>query len=125
MKIQKIDIKLWKNRHPRASKVMPDMYVDFNPEGSKKDSSYSYTGSRNIVVERDGYHCRACQSDDGEYEVQHIIPKKDGGTNHPANLITLCRKCHLKTFKRKYKGIPGIPEKNQQQLDIKNNIGEM
>ncbi len=52
----------------------------------------------------------------GNCEVQHIIPKKDEGSNHPLNLITLCRKCHLSTFKTSYGGIPGIPNKNQETL---------
>lgn len=105
---------------------MPELYVDFNPEGSKEDSLYSWTGSRSIVLQRDNYACRICGK--GGYwksefewqsvEVQHIIPRKDGGSNHPANLITLCRKHHLMTFKNNYRGIPTITPEGQMKLDI-------
>ena len=51
------------------------------------------------IVERDGSICKECKSKrhrhDEPLEVHHIIPKSNGGSDHPANLKTLCKKCHL------------------------------
>ena len=42
---------------------------------------------------RDGFRCRSCGSRD-HLEVHHIRQRKDGGSNSPDNLVTLCYKCH-------------------------------
>lgn len=50
---------------------------------------------RQAIKNRDRNKCRIC----GAYhklEVHHVISKAHGGTDHPDNLITLCRKCHKK-----------------------------
>lgn len=127
--MQKIDLETWKVIHPRMSKWHPAFFVDFNPEGSKKEPPYTWTACRALVFERDGSACRVCGADNskehdlntkirfrGNCEVQHIIPKKDGGSDHPENLITLCRRCHLRTFKGGYGGIPSIAPKGQTIL---------
>lgn len=54
---------------------------------------------RATILERDGRRCRICARDpeqfaDMELEVHHIRPWAKGGTSHPTNLITLCRRCH-------------------------------
>lgn len=50
---------------------------------------------RNAVCERDGWRCLWCGKA-GRLEVDHIVPRSQGGTDDPANLRTLCRKCHGK-----------------------------
>jgi len=30
------------------------------------------------------------------WEVDHIVPRCEGGTNHMENLRTLCRRCHVR-----------------------------
>lgn len=45
------------------------------------------------VKRRDGFRCRQCGSS-GLLDVHHITPLRVGGTNNPANLKTLCRRCH-------------------------------
>jgi 5-methylcytosine-specific restriction endonuclease McrA len=40
------------------------------------------------------------------FEAQHILPIHRGGTNDPRNVAPLCRRCHLRTFKRGYAGVP-------------------
>ncbi len=118
----------WRNRHPTSFKRHPDFYVDFKDEGSMKINPFSWSNVRWLVVERDGDECRVCGSDGstckrvserymgGAYfttgiEVQHIIPKSKGGSNHPENLITICRKCHLLTFSKGYGGVPRLDKK--------------
>jgi len=66
---------------------------------------------RKEVFERDKYICQECGDEGrkGAYlEAHHIIPMREIFINKQYNLIyevsnglTLCRKCHMKTFKRK------------------------
>lgn len=44
------------------------------------------------VVERDG-SCRDCGSTHF-LAAHHVIPRAEGGADHPANLVTLCARCH-------------------------------
>lgn len=46
---------------------------------------------------RDGFQCRRCGWEaltDGRGQVDHCLPRRIGGTDDPANLTTLCRRCH-------------------------------
>lgn len=49
---------------------------------------------RREILERDSEKCMECN----EYGslVHHVIPKVLGGADHPDNLITVCKKCHMK-----------------------------
>lgn len=53
---------------------------------------------RRYIKRRDGYRCTDCGIDvkgrQVPYEIHHILPRSRGGTEHPANLRTLCSKCH-------------------------------
>lgn len=66
------------------------------------DSVAWYT-LRTIVLMRDNYRCVECgtharrRSDIyGTFDVHHIIPIKNGGSNHLSNLRTVCHACHKK-----------------------------
>lgn len=48
---------------------------------------------RKKILERDAYRCRICNGWK-DLSVDHIFPEALGGTLHPANLRTLCRKCN-------------------------------
>ena len=52
-----------------------------------------YANVKAYVKARDGYVCQACGSRE-HLEVHHITQRKDGGSDRPANLITLCERCH-------------------------------
>jgi ATP-dependent DNA helicase RecQ len=56
----------------------------------------SWTSIRESVLERDDYTCRQCDGafPAGELDVHHLVPRKQGGTDDPGNLITLCDGCH-------------------------------
>lgn len=48
---------------------------------------------RKAVYRRDGYRCALC--DCTQYlQIHHAIPRGEGGSDFPENLITLCSKCH-------------------------------
>ena len=47
------------------------------------------------VFIRDGYQCVRCGARH-DLHVDHIVPHAWGGSDDPANLQTLCRKCNLR-----------------------------
>jgi 5-methylcytosine-specific restriction endonuclease McrA len=51
------------------------------------------------ILERDDFLCRFCgnggRNSDIILEVHHIVWKSHGGSDHPDNLIVVCRRCHL------------------------------
>lgn len=128
------DIRAWRAKHPRVHKRHPHFLVDFEDAGCYKIRStddenfdkyycpWHFTNIRTIVLERDNNLCRVCGSDGSDckkvawsYFPQVYVPAKDGGSDHPANLITLCRRCHKQTFRLDYGGVPGM---NVEQTTI-------
>lgn len=55
------------------------------------------------ILERDDFICKGCgcSGNFNALEVDHIIPRKDGGTNDETNLQTLCYKCNMKKLWKK------------------------
>ena len=48
---------------------------------------------RKAIYRRDGYACALC--DNRQYlQIHHVIPRSNGGSDDPMNLICLCSKCH-------------------------------
>lgn len=48
---------------------------------------------RKEIYRREGFRCALCDS--ARYiQIHHIIPRSQGGGNHPHNLIALCSDCH-------------------------------
>jgi len=86
----------------------------WRPEGTTEDFMSLETSSelygpvrdwlwrriRRYIKRRDGGRCTDCGIDvKGRrvpFEIHHIVPRSRGGTEHPANLRTLCSKCHRK-----------------------------
>jgi ATP-dependent DNA helicase RecQ len=51
---------------------------------------------RRQVLRRDGHRCVDCSADlkvDGAH-VHHLLPRAAGGSDEPANLVSLCQMCH-------------------------------
>ena len=48
---------------------------------------------RKAIYRRDGYRCALCDST-RFLQIHHVVPRGQGGTNSPHNLITLCSDCH-------------------------------
>jgi len=55
-----------------------------------------YRGQRDRVFARDGRMCQICGTDEGEMHIDHIIPRKVGGTHDLDNLRVLCKSCNLR-----------------------------
>ena len=76
-------------------------------------NSGSAGGYRNHIFRRDDYTCQNCgephrkingygiplPTTDGQLDLHHKIPRSQGGTDAPDNLITWCRKCHKQWHK--------------------------
>ena len=52
---------------------------------------------KKYIASQQNWKCQLCQNQlDATYEVDHIIPLYQGGTNDYENLQALCRNCHGK-----------------------------
>ncbi|MBO6274925.1 MAG: HNH endonuclease [Methanobrevibacter sp.] len=71
--------------------------------------SKGFYNVKQAVLYRDQYTCQICGEKNLKFEVHHIIPRNQGGTNRMDNLTVLCKKCHHKIhngkleFKKKVK----------------------
>lgn len=58
------------------------------------------TRERLVIRIKQNKHCAGLRCDRylkrSEFHVDHIIPRSQGGTNHPNNLQALCITCHGK-----------------------------
>lgn len=72
----------------------PDIAGTDYQNGVQKD----FWNIREYVLHRDSHTCQACngKSKDKILNVHHIVPRSQGGTDRPDNLITLCESCHKK-----------------------------
>lgn len=65
--------------------------------GASRGYGYAWQRKRDRILKRDGYVCqdqRACNGLTRADEVDHIVPKAQGGTDSPDNLQAICRTCH-------------------------------
>jgi 5-methylcytosine-specific restriction endonuclease McrA len=61
-----------------------------------KLNSRRYRVHKQRVFARDGRQCRYCGSDEEPLHIDHIIPRKAGGTHDLDNLQVLCKPCNLR-----------------------------
>ena len=61
-----------------------------------KLNSRRYRVHKQRVFDRDGRICRYCGSDEEPLHIDHIIPRKVGGTHDLENLQVLCKACNLR-----------------------------
>jgi 5-methylcytosine-specific restriction enzyme A len=53
------------------------------------------------ILARDNHRCVLCGAK--ATDVDHITPKSQGGTDHPSNLRSLCKRCHRAKTEREWK----------------------
>ena len=51
---------------------------------------------RERILARDGYCCQACGESEGSLHIDHIVPKRLGGSDLEENLQVLCKSCNLR-----------------------------
>ncbi len=78
----------------------PDISGVEYQNGVQKDS----WNVREYVLYRDNHTCQSCHGKSGDpiLETHHIVSRQVGGDS-PANLLTLCQRCHEKVSKGKLK----------------------
>lgn len=102
---------------------MPGGRRDYSPQyDSYTSEEYppDWQARRRKVLRRDGYTCQACglrstRVDDIRFDVDHVVPKSDGGSHALDNLQTLCPPCHA----RKHPGNSGL-KRRARQFDRRN-----
>src|SRR5687768_14408598 len=79
---------------------------DSQPASPGRKLLMSYQGSRfrckskrDRLFTEDGYRCAYCLTDLWQLPIEsrtvdHILPRKAGGTNDPTNLIAACHSCN-------------------------------
>ena len=89
-KIYKSDQGIWKQTH----------YEMTHKKWNKWNREYSKV--RPLILERDNNTCQICKGKSDklfkkkfQIIVHHITKVKDGGTNEPNNLVTLCQLCNI------------------------------
>lgn len=85
----------------RGSEEYNSRYDSYTSEEYPPD----WQDRRQKVLKRDGYVCQGCslrstRVDDIRFDVDHIVPKSDGGSHSLKNLQTLCRSCHASKHPR-------------------------
>jgi len=71
---------------------------DINGKEYQEGEQLGFYNIREYILHRDNHVCQYCKgkSKDKILQVHHIIPRSQGGTDNPENLLTLCLTCHDK-----------------------------
>jgi 5-methylcytosine-specific restriction endonuclease McrA len=69
-------------------------YAKFDMSRISGNKDIKSGNSKTYALVRDDYTCQYCGIKDVPFQVHHMKQRKDGGTDIPSNLITLCSKCH-------------------------------
>lgn len=80
-----------------------------------------YDNLRAFIFSRDNHTCQICKKRGGIMDIHHIIPKKNGGSNRPNNLVCLHSKCHKKLHSGKINHTFKKP-KQFKETTVMNNI---
>ena len=69
---------------------------DVKGEGYRRGEQYGFANVREYVLHRDRHTCQnpKCSGNDPVLTVHHIRERSEGGSDRPANLVTLCKTCH-------------------------------
>lgn len=52
--------------------------------------------SRRALFQRDNFTCQYCGEKPVKLEVEHVVPRAQGGKNHWQNVTTACRSCNAR-----------------------------
>lgn len=79
--------KFWVDQFGNSHRVLAPRRLNYSQSGPKQ--------LRDFIYQRDGYRCAICLSADF-LVIDHIVSLKNGGSNHPDNLRTLCATCNTR-----------------------------
>jgi len=100
-----------------TQKLKADINGLERPEGAdyQHGELEGFDNIKAYVKWRDGYKCAVCGAEHVPLQVHHKKQRKDGGTDMPANLITVCADCH----KAYHAGILNSKKANLMKPDTK------
>ena len=78
--------------YPLHIKVTPGAWRLF----ATRNSDPKFADFRDKVLERDAYTCQYCGKSASELTLDHVIPRRLGGSHTWENLATACRQCNHK-----------------------------
>ena len=67
-----------------------------------------------LIFERDSYTCILCTG--RASDIHHAIPRSQGGSNFPDNLVSLCRFHHIAAHGQRVHGIDMTSEEIEQAV---------
>ena len=77
---------------------------------------WTHAKMREYLLEQQGYKCQGCGrtfDDDRYLELDHIVPRADGGINHVSNRILLCGPCNrAKSHRLTLSGLQELNRRN-------------
>ena len=89
---------LWKGDHrAELDKLAAAIYRDNNLPPIDLPKGTSRKRMRDILLEKHGFKCQGCDYEfphGGHLELDHNLPKADGGKDHIENRILLCSPCN-------------------------------
>jgi len=74
---------------------------------------------RAMAFERDGEICGYCQTEEGPFEVDHIIPRAAGGEDVLENVVVACRSCNRAKKDRQGDDWESLRERRRRDRDRK------
>jgi 5-methylcytosine-specific restriction endonuclease McrA len=77
---------------PITHPVIEGIHMARGQTGKKELGTSQWKAQRKRVLQRDSYTCAYCGQE--ATQVDHIIPRVDGGTHDMDNLIAACAKCN-------------------------------
>lgn len=71
---------------------------------------------RDRILIRDNFTCAYCGQDADQ--VDHVIARKHGGTNHEENLVACCKRCNLNKGAKKglFLGVLATPHDSAKRI---------
>jgi len=93
---------------------------DIEGKEYQQGNTYGYENMKQYLIFRENNECQLCGKTKGDdtWNIHHVVPKKDGGTDRPINLALLHSKCHDKLHNK------NLDEDIEQKADnLINNSG--
>ena len=60
-----------------------------------KGKPKNWDKTKKRVLKRDNYQCQQCGETEGEMHLDHIVPRRLGGSEDDSNMQILCKRCNL------------------------------
>jgi len=87
----------------RASKNIVFVHGKNNFDDTSIRVSQWTEEEKKFILELNDYQCHVCNKifdSDRDFDIHHIKPLNQGGTNNPKNLAPICKPCHKKTHSK-------------------------